>query len=84
MRDSGYNESTFDLRGTVLISRFEEEVLAVAAVVDAGSWIEQSLLDSQSRNDQSLASYFPSRSWLAGCYARQDSSNLVEAVPYAC
>jgi len=59
MRDSGYNESTFDPRGTVLISGFEEEVLVVASVVDTGSWIEQSLLDSQSRNDQRLASYFP-------------------------
>ena len=42
MRDSGYNESTFDPRGTVLISGFEEEVLVVASVVDTGSWIEQS------------------------------------------
>jgi hypothetical protein len=63
MRDSRYNESTFDLRRTVLISRLEEEVLVAAAVVDTGRWwIEQSLLDSQSRNDQGLESYFPPRS----------------------
>jgi hypothetical protein len=43
MRDRGYNESTLDLRRTVLISRLEEEVLVGAAVVDTGRWwIEQS------------------------------------------